>query len=49
MHKSSIFDITNMSFNIIHENKILAKNSEFIINTQRKYPFNEINITIYML
>ena len=31
MPKSQMFEVTNMSFNIIHENKILAKISEFTV------------------
>ena len=34
MPKSRISNVTNMSFNAIHENKILAKISEFTVNGQ---------------
>ena len=32
MPKSGIFDVTNMSFNAIRENKILIKISEFTVS-----------------
>ena len=31
MLKSQIFNVVNMSFYAIHENKILAKNSKFTV------------------
>ena len=42
MHKSRFFNVANMSFNAIRENKILAKISEFtayliLRNPQHKY------------
>ena len=42
MPKSQIFNIANMSFNAIRENKMLAKISEFTVPFIKKKPFSLI-------
>ena len=43
MSKSRIFNIANMSFNTIRENKILAKISEFTVHPRKSLTFVNTN------
>ena len=42
MPKPRTFDVANMSFNAIRENKILAKISEFTLSRTKQKPTNPI-------